>query len=336
MNLLIWIGILVCLSQSAILSGLNLALFSLSKLELRVEAKKGDPAAGKALRFREDANFALSTILWGNVAVNVLLTLLSGSVLAGVAAFLFSTVVITVFAEILPQAYFSRHALRVAGALSPVLRAYQALLYPVARPTAWALDALLGGEGVRYFSEPDLRQLIRLHMDSASTDIARLEGQGALNFLNIDDVPLGDEGEPLSPESVIPLEFEGDRPVFPPVSSDPQDAFLRKLNRSGRSWAILVDAAGEPRLALKVDDFIREAVFEPERFDPRRHCHRPIVVRDAGEKLGQLIPRFRLPTGGHGEDIVDNDVILLWSQAPRIVTASDIFGRLMRGIARPL
>lgn len=85
MNQLTWIGIVFCLSQSAVLSGLNLALFSLSKLELEVEAKKGDPRARRVLEFRRDANFSLVTILWGNVAVNVLLALLSGSVLAGAA-----------------------------------------------------------------------------------------------------------------------------------------------------------------------------------------------------------------------------------------------------------
>ncbi len=155
-----WVAILFCLSQSALLSGLNLALFSLSKLELAVEAKKGNPRAKKTLRLREDANFALVTMLWGNVGVNVLLALLSGSVLAGVAAFLFSTVVITIFAEIIPQAYFSRHALQVVALLSPVLRAHQFLLYPVARSTAWGLNAWLGGEEVRHFRERDLRRVI--------------------------------------------------------------------------------------------------------------------------------------------------------------------------------
>jgi metal transporter CNNM len=41
MNLLTWIGIFICLSQSALLSGMNLGLFSLSKLELNVAAGKG-------------------------------------------------------------------------------------------------------------------------------------------------------------------------------------------------------------------------------------------------------------------------------------------------------
>jgi metal transporter CNNM len=105
MDLLTWLAIFLCLSQSAMLSGLNLGLFSLGKLELEVEAKKGNPGARRVLDLRRDANFALVTILWGNVGVNVLLALLSASVMTGVAAFLFSTVVITVFAEIIPQSY---------------------------------------------------------------------------------------------------------------------------------------------------------------------------------------------------------------------------------------
>jgi metal transporter CNNM len=36
---------------------------------------------------RQDSNLSLATILWGNVTINVLLTLLSNSVLAGIGAF---------------------------------------------------------------------------------------------------------------------------------------------------------------------------------------------------------------------------------------------------------
>ncbi len=155
MTLVTWIGIFLCLAQSAMLSGLNFGLFSLGKLELEVEARKGNRQAKRVLRLRENANFALVTILWGKVGVNVLLALLSGSVLTGVAAFIFSTVVITIFAEIISQSCFTRHALRMASLLAPVLRVYQVILYPVARPTAWALDVWLGGEQIRYFPERD-------------------------------------------------------------------------------------------------------------------------------------------------------------------------------------
>ena len=334
MTLLIWLGILFCISQSAILSGLNLGIFSLGKLELEVEAQKGDPRATRIQRFRKDANFALVTILWGNVGVNVLLALLSGSVLSGVAAFFFSTVVITVFAEIIPQAYFARNALRLAAMLSPVLQFYQILLYPVARPTAWALDAWLGGEVMYYFRERDLRRVIQLHMEAAESDIARVEGQGALNFLELDDVSLDEEGEPVDPSSVVRLEFDGELPLFPRIEPTADDPFLRTVNRSGKSWVVIVDPAGEPRLVLKSDDFILEALFEPERFHPLRHCHRPIVVRDAKRKLGELIQRFQVWPCHAEDDIVDDDVILLWNARPRVVTGTDILGRLLRGIAR--
>ena len=88
--MLSWFGIVFCISQSALFSGLNLAFFSITKLRLEVEASTGNRNAAKVLRMRKDSNFILTTIIWGNVGINVLLTLLSNSVLAGISAFLFS------------------------------------------------------------------------------------------------------------------------------------------------------------------------------------------------------------------------------------------------------
>ena len=157
MELIIWAGIIFCITQSAMFSGLNLAFFSVSRLRLEVESAKGNKQATKILTLRKDPNFLLTTILWGNVGINVLLTLLSNSVLAGVAAFLFSTVLITFFGEIIPQAYFSRHALKAASFLSPALRLYQMVLYPVAKSTAIVLDKWLGDEAIKYFQENIIR-----------------------------------------------------------------------------------------------------------------------------------------------------------------------------------
>src|SRR5210317_1071778 len=128
MNTLIWLGIGFCITQSAMFSGLNLAFFSISKLRLEIEAKKNNRHALKIAKLRADSNFLLTTILWGNVGINVLLTLLSNSVMAGALSFIFSTFVITFFGEIIPQAYFSRHAMRTASLLSPILRFYQLVL----------------------------------------------------------------------------------------------------------------------------------------------------------------------------------------------------------------
>jgi CBS domain containing-hemolysin-like protein len=80
---------------------------------------------------------------------------LAESVLAGVGAFFFSTILITFFGEIIPQAYFSRHALKMGALFFPIFRLYQLFLYQVAKPTAILLDRWLGPEGIQYFQERD-------------------------------------------------------------------------------------------------------------------------------------------------------------------------------------
>src|ERR1044071_9473197 len=115
----IWAGIAVCILHSALFSGLNLGLFSISRLRLEIAADIGNQDAITVRQIRTNSNRALATIIWGNAGSNVILTLLSGSVLSGVASFAFSTVVITWLCEIIPQAYFSRHSLRMSSRLAP-------------------------------------------------------------------------------------------------------------------------------------------------------------------------------------------------------------------------
>ena len=107
-NYWVWPGIVACIVQSALFAGLNLAVFSLSLLRLQVEADGGNADAAKVLDLRKDANQVLATVIWGNVTTNVLLTMLSDSLLTGLGAFFFSTFAITLLGEIIPQAYFSR------------------------------------------------------------------------------------------------------------------------------------------------------------------------------------------------------------------------------------
>lgn len=334
MTLLIWMGIAICISQSAMLSGLNLAFFTISKLELNIEAAKNNKQARRVLSLRKDSNFLLVTVLWGNVGGNVLLALLSGPVLTGVMAFLFSTVVITIFGKIVPQAYFSRHALRIGSLLSPLLRFYQILLFPVAKPTALVLDRFLGPEAITYFKERDIRELIKLHMDSSNTEIEKVEGQGALNFLALDDVPLNAEGEPIDPESIVQIDFQNGRPVFPEIKPAISDDFLNRLHSSGKKWIVLVDPENEPRLVMDSDEFIRDALFNSDRFNPYRHCHHPILVRSEKTTIGDILSHLKVTPSHSQDDVVDQDVILLWGENKRIITGANVLGRLLRGIAQ--
>ena len=330
---LAWIGIVFCLSQSAMFSGLNLALLGFSRLRLEVEATTGNVAATRILRLRQDFNFLLTTILWGNVSINVILTLLSDSVMAGVSAFVFSTVVITFFGEIAPQAYFSRHALKMGNRLYPLLRFYQFLLYPVARPSAWVLDRWLGDEGIRYFRERDLRTVIQKHMDAEGSDIDQIEGTGAMNFLALDDVRLSEEGERLDPHSIICLPTEGGKPCFPQYTARPDDPFMIQVTRSGRKWLVIVDQAGTPQWVLNANALLRAIFLTQAAVDPQKFCHHPILVNDHTAALGESLADFRVDAASESDDVVDHDVILLWGDDnKRMITGADILGRLLRGI----
>ena len=333
MELFIWLGIGFCVTQSAMFSGLNLAFFSISKLRLEIEASRNNKNALKVLSLRRDSNFLLTTILWGNVGVNVLLTLLSNSVLTGIVAFVFSTVIITFVGEIVPQAYFSRHALKMASFLSPVLRFYQILLFPAAKSTALILDKWLGAEAIRYFPERDLRELIEMHITSEETDIEGVEGRGALNFLAIDDLLVAHEGEPVEPRTIISLKFEKNKPVFPNIEPSTADNFLKSIHLSEKKWVIVTDLSGEPRMVIDSDGFIRSALFETP-FNPYLHCHRPIIVKDAQARLGEIIPHLKVHPEQPGDDVIDEDIILFWDKQKRVITGSDILGRLLRGIVK--
>lgn len=332
MTELIWLGILVCLLHSGMFSGLNLAFLSIDRMELEVEASRGNAKARKVLELRKDSNFLLVTILWGNVAINVLLALLSESVMAGIAAFAFSTVAITIFGEIVPQAWFSRNALRVAALLSPVVRFYQILLFPIAKPTALVLDWWLGREAVRYMPERNLKQMLQIYLESPQSDISRVEGLGAINFLTLDDEPLSREGEPIAPDTILALPFENGKPVFPPIRPDPADPFLRRLHRASGKWTILVDEAQQPQLAFNTDAFLRAALFEADRFDPRAHCHVPIVAEKDDMRLDRALRRLCAGRSHSEEASIPHDLILLWGEERRVITGADILGRLLRGI----
>ena len=70
------------------------------------------------------------------------------------------------------------------------------------------------------------------------------------------------------------------------------------------------------------------------RFNPYAHCHRPIIVRDTSTRLGDVLTRLKVQAESAHDDVIDDDIILVWGDDKRVITGADILGRLMRGIAR--
>lgn len=327
--------ILLCLLQSAIFSGLTIGLFGLSRLRLEVEAELKNSFAVKVLELRTDSNLLLATLLWGNVGVNVLLTLLTDTIMSGALAFVFSTFLIAFFGEIAPQAYFSRNTMKIGSYLIPLIKFYRSLLYPVAKPTAHLLDLWLGKEGVIYFKERAMRVMIEKHMLSSRSDIDRIEGLGALNFLSIDDLNIKKEGSVIHPQSIIHLPFKDGYPVFPQMERKSTDSLLHQIALSGKKWVIVVDEKEEPSVAIDSDAFLRAAFTTEKAFHPLAYCHHPIIVHSSNERLGDVIKRLKVYPIDLEDDVVDEDLIIYWNindPDRRIITGSDLLGRLLRGI----
>src|SRR5215470_8156960 len=328
----VWLGIITCIGLSALFAGLNLAIFSLSQLRLQLEADSGNKDAARVLELRKDSNRVLATVIWGNVCTNVFLTLLSDSVLAGLGAFFFSAIVITLFGEIVPQAYFSRNALRMTARFLPFLIFWRKALFFLAKPTAILLDWWLGVEGITYLRERDVRSLVARAAASGG-DIGKLEAIGVQNFLDLDDLRVTEEGEPVHAQSVISLPLTSGRCVLPAFKPSPDDPFLQRVNASGKKWVIVTDLGGEPAFVLDSHHFLRDALFDQPHKKEGACWHRPVIVRDMQTRLGDVIGCLKVVQERPDDDVIDDDLILVWGSQKRIITGSDLLGRLLRGIA---
>lgn len=130
------IGLLILLS--GFFSGSETAVTAASRARLHHLEKRGNRRArmiGKLMRQREHF---IGSILLGNNAVNILAAALSTSLLISVAgevgvfyATVGLTLIILIFAEVLPKTYAIRNADRFALAVAPILLAVVWLLTPV-------------------------------------------------------------------------------------------------------------------------------------------------------------------------------------------------------------
>ena len=75
------------------------------------------------------------------------------------------------------------------------------------------------------------------------------------------------------------------------------------------------------------------SLFDGKETDLSVCWHRPIIVRDMQTRLGEVIGHMKVAPETPGDDVIDNDLILVWGAQKRIITGADLLGRLLRGIA---
>ncbi|WP_199258413.1 HlyC/CorC family transporter [Paracoccus binzhouensis] len=149
-------AILVLLGLSAFFSGSETALTAASRSKLRARADKGDAGAQRALAATEDSESLLGSILLGNNVVNILAASLATALFARLmgsgavaTATLAMTVLVLVFAQVLPRTYASLAPEAVAGRVARPLGLLTRLLSPAVTAVRLVARGILALFGIR-------------------------------------------------------------------------------------------------------------------------------------------------------------------------------------------
>jgi metal transporter CNNM len=156
---------------AAVCSGLNVAFMSLGVADLRRKAKLGNSYARALLPLRKNTHLTLAAILLTNVAAASAAPLTLDTKLNGVVAGIVSTLLLVTFAEIMPQALFTRHALRYCGKLAWLLRLMIVVTYPIAKPLQLLLDRLFGSERQELHTRHELGLIITEHLGDNTSEL---------------------------------------------------------------------------------------------------------------------------------------------------------------------
>jgi Mg2+/Co2+ transporter CorB len=197
------IVIAVLLIVSAFFSMAETAMTAASRPRLHALARQGSRRARIVNEIRAQSERLIGTVLVGNNLVNILASALATSALitvfgeVGVAyATAAMTVLVLVFAEILPKTYALNNPDRVAVVLAPALRPLIALLNPVTRAfsavvrtTLRVFGILVKAELGSAESEQELRGAIELHKGPEPE--IKEERKMLRSILDLDDVEVG-------------------------------------------------------------------------------------------------------------------------------------------------
>lgn len=155
-------AILFLLILSAFFSGSETALTAASRGQLKSRAEKGERGAARALELTEDSERLIGSILLGNNLVNILATSLATAMLtrvfgeSGVAlATLVMTLLVLIFAEVLPKTYAISNAETAAARVAGPVRIFVTLLSPVVEVIRAIVRGVLALFGVKI--DPDSR-----------------------------------------------------------------------------------------------------------------------------------------------------------------------------------
>lgn len=194
---------------SGVCSGLNVALMSLDLADLRRKARSGNVAAKQVLPLRKNIHLSLAGLLLVNVAALSINSIVLETRFNGLIAVIASTLLMVIFGEIVPQAFFARYALRFCARLAPLLRLMIVATYPVSKPIQLLLDSMFGQQKAKLQSRHELGMIINEHLGDQTSELDADEAEIMRGAITLSEKKVRDIMTPISqtywltPDTVI-------------------------------------------------------------------------------------------------------------------------------------
>lgn len=312
-SLLFPIGaIFILLVLSAFFSGSETALTAASRVRLHSMERDGNARAGMVNKIRDHKDRMIGALLLGNNLVNILASALATSVLIkvfGEAGVLYATMMMTllvlVFAEVLPKTYAFHHADKMSMAIAPLVRVVIVVFAPITEMVTWVvrrvlklfgvdiskvgagshLELLRGAIEMHEGPEQDTheqRAMLRSILDLSEVDVEDIMvHRKYVTMLNIDD-PIEDIVEQVleSPYTRLPLWQDNQDNIVGILHAK---LLLKELRRSEGNVAN-IDLG-----SVKLDPwFIPETTALSEQLQAfrERKEHFAVVVDEYGSLMG--------------------------------------------------
>ncbi|MFP7571653.1 HlyC/CorC family transporter [Marivita sp. S2033] len=321
----LWItaaSILGLLVLSAFFSGSETALTAASRGKLRSMSDRGSKGADRALLITEDNERLIGSVLLGNNLVNILATSLATALFtrlfgeSGVAlATLVMTVLVLVFAEVLPKTYAITNPESAASRVSPVIALVITVFSPVVSAVRVLVRGVLGIFGVK--TDPDshihaVREEIAgaLHLGHSEgvvekEDRDRILGALDLSDRTVEEIMLHRSGIEMinadhEPQNILKQCLQSNHTRLPVYRGEPENIIgvvhAKDLFRSMYQFMQESDRPLEEMRNFKFADVAMKPYFIPEstslddqmRQFLRRRTHFALVVDEYGALQGLI------------------------------------------------
>ncbi len=317
-NLLIALGLLICLALSFVLSGMEAGVFALSRLRIRQQMRAGKSSARVLHQFLENPENFLWTIVVGNTLVNFVVlgwffSALHGEVAlrSGWFVLWFSLVVVVfyTFFDLLPKMLFQMYPNRLCLILARPFRILHIGLRPLVAVVEWCARLLLRWTGGKKFSGHLFgnREELRDAMQEAGQVFTSEERVMITRVLDLENVTVRQIAKPLAETVTI----DGDATVADAMKVFRESGLTRlpvwQQTDSGPRIAGLVNAeslmfAPELEATRKVAELITPGLFLAEDLRLDAALER---MQRGGQRLAVVLGRDGREVGIVGlEDIL--------------------------------